>query len=128
MDHKTMENNTFTYQYSAPRNREVERIRSKYLPCEVSRLETLRLLDRRVQMAGTIPGLTIGVFGCLIFGIGLCFGLDVLTGADLLAPLLGGGGIGIMLTAYPVYRALSKRTREKLTPEILRLSDEIMKS
>ena len=124
-----MENNqVFTYRYSAAQNREVERIREKYLPREESRLELLRKLDRRVQSAGMIEGLTVGVVGCLIFGIGMCFGLGVFGGGNWLAILFGALGTAVMLPAYPLYRRIARKTREALTPEILRLSEEIMRS
>ena len=123
-----MENNTFIYQYSAARNKEVESIRKKYLPKEESKMDILRLLDRRVRNAGIIEGLSIGVTGCLLFGIGMCFGLGVLSGAAFLKFLFGIAGAIIMLTAYPIYRHISEKTRKSLTPEILRLSDEIINS
>ncbi|MBQ9151432.1 MAG: AtpZ/AtpI family protein [Clostridia bacterium] len=123
-----MENNTFTYQYSAQRNKEVENIRKKYLPREVSKIEALRSLDQRVHMAGQIQALTLGIIGSLIFGIGICFGLDVLAGADWLTLLFCIVGVITMIPAYPVYRYISRKTRAELTPEILRLSDEIIRS
>lgn len=124
-----MENNkVFTYRYSATQNKEVEHIRKKYLPREESKMEILRRLDNRVQTAGMLPALCIGVIGVLIFGIGMCFGLDVFAGADFLSVLFCVIGVIIMLPAYPVYRYIAKKTKAELTPEILRLSDEIMKS
>ncbi|MBQ8496553.1 MAG: hypothetical protein IJ489_03750 [Clostridia bacterium] len=124
-----MENsNVFTYQYSSARNKEVENIRKKYLPKEENKMDVLRRMDNRIQTAGMMQGLTIGVIGCLIFGIGMCFGLDVFSGADWLSILFGALGIAVMIPAYPVYKHISRKTREKLTPEILRLSDEIMKA
>lgn len=124
-----MENNrVFTYQYSATQNREVEHIRKKYLPREESKIEILRKLDNRVQSAGMIPSLCIGIVGVLIFGIGMCFGLDVFAGADWLSVLFCVIGATIMIPAYPVYRHIARKTKAELTPEILRLSDEIMKS
>ena len=118
----------FTYRYSASQNKEVERIRRKYLPQEESKLDTLRRLDRRVQTAGMVEGLTVGVIGCLIFGLGMCFGLDVIGGADWLSILFGAAGVAVMLPAYPLYQRIAGKTKEKLAPEILRLSEEIMKS
>ena len=44
--------NLFVYRYSASQNKEVERIRQRYLPQEESKIECLRKLDRRVQSAG----------------------------------------------------------------------------
>ena len=123
-----MENNIFTYQYSAKQNKEVESIRKKYLPREESKLERLKKLDSRVQNAGMVESLCIGVIGCLIFGIGMCFGLDVFGGADWLSVLFCALGALVMIPAYPIYRYLARKTRDALAPEILRLSDEIIHS
>ena len=124
MDNK----NVFIYQYSTAQNREVESIRRKYLPKKESKMETLRRLDHRVQSAGVVPALCIGVIGCLIFGIGMCLGLDVLAGADWLTVVLCIIGALVMLPAYPVYKRIANKTKRELTPEILRLSEEIMRS
>lgn len=123
-----MENNTFTYQYSAQRNKEVENIRNKYLPREVSKMEQLKKLDFKVQTAGQLQSLIIGIVGALVFGIGMCFGLDVFGGADWLTLLFCIVGAIIMIPAYPMYRHIARKTKAEFTPEILRLSDEIMKS
>jgi len=123
-----MENTTFSYNYSATRNKEVESIRKKYMPHEESKLERLKKLDLRVQMAGTIESLCFGIVGALVFGIGMCFFLDVFAGAAWLTALLMVLGAVIMIPAYPIYRRIARKTKTELTPEILRLSEEIMKS
>ena len=123
-----MENKPFTYNYSAVRNKEVESIRRKYLPEEESRLETLKRLDYKVQSAGMIESLCIGIIGALVFGIGVCFFLDVFAGVVWLTALFMIIGTLLMIPAYPIYRRIAHRTKEKLTPEILRLSEEIMNS
>ena len=123
-----MENNTFSYNYSAVRNKEVESIRNKYMPREESKLERLKKLDLRVQMAGTIESLCFGIVGALVFGIGMCFFLDVFAGAAWLTALLMVLGAVIMIPAYPIYRRIARKTKTELTPEILSLSEEIIKS
>ena len=123
-----MGNNTFSYNYSATRNKEVESIRRKYMPHEESKLERLKKLDLRVQMAGTIESLCFGIVGALVFGIGMCFFLDVFAGAVWLSALFMIIGSLIMIPAYPIYRKIARKTKTELTPEILRLSEEIMKS
>ena len=123
-----MENNTFTYNYSAVRNKEVESIRRKYFPEEESKLETLKRLDYKVQSAGMIESLCIGIIGALVFGIGMCFFLDVFDGATWITALFMIIGTLLMIPAYPIYRRISHKTKNKLTPEILRLSEEIMNS
>ena len=123
-----MENNTFNYNYSAPQNREVEHIRRKYMPHEENKLETLKKLDLRVQTAGLIEGLCVGTIGALVFGIGMCFFLEVFAGAAWLSAIFMIIGTLIMIPAYPIYKRIARKTKAKLTPEILRLSDEIMRS
>ena len=122
-----MENTTFNYTYSAARNKEVESIRRKYMPEEESKLERLKTLDQRVQMAGTIESLCFGIVGALVFGIGMCFFLDVFAGTAWLSALFMIIGSLIMIPAYPIYRRIARKTKTELTPEILRLSEEIMK-
>ena len=122
-----MENSKpFTYNYSAKQNKEIEDIRRRYLPQEENKLERLRKMDSRVRCAGMLEGLTIGIIGCLIFGIGMCFGLDVFMGADWLTLLFCAIGIVLMLPAYPISKYLSSKTKEALAPKILSLSEEII--
>ena len=123
-----MENKPFTYNYSAVRNKEVESIRRKYLPEEESKLETLKRLDCKVQSAGMIESLCFGIIGALVFGVGMCFFLEVFAGATWITVLFMIIGTLLMIPAYPIYRRIAHRTKEKLTPEILRLSEEIMNS
>ncbi len=124
-----MENKgTFHYRYSAANNREIENIRKKYLPQEESKLDRLKKMDYQVKTAGIIQALTLGIIGCLIFGIGVCFLLEVFTAAPWLTAVLMMLGILIMLPAYPVYRHIARKTKERLAPEILKLSDEIIKN
>ena len=123
-----MEKNTFRYQYSAARNREVEAIRKKYMPHEESKLDLLKRLDRRVQSAGKIEALSLGIVGALVFGAGLFFQSGALSGANAIAAVLMLIGMGIMIPAYPIYRRIFEKTKTALTPEILRLSEEITKS
>ena len=123
-----MENKSFTYNYSAERNKEVESIRKKYMPHEESKIETLKRLDSRVQMAGMIEGLCLGVVGALVFGVGMCFALDVFAGADWLTVLFMIVGTFLMIPAYPLYKRIARKVKRELTPKILELSDEIMNS
>ena len=118
----------FTYSYSAKENREVEEIRKRYIKKEESKLETLRKLDAKVRLAGMIESLSIGIIGCLIFGVGMCFGLDVFSGADWLTVVFCLLGDLVMLPAYPIYRRISASAKEKLSPRILALSEEIINS
>ena len=121
-----MENvQNFNYSYSASKNKEVENIRNKYITREETKIEKLRRLDRRVSKAGMIESLATGVIGSLIFGVGMCFGLDALTGADWLTFAFAIPGVIVMLVAYPIYKRIQKKAKAIYVPEILKLSDEL---
>ncbi len=122
-----MENKIFSYSYSAQRNKEVENIRKKYVEREESKLEKLKKLDYRVQSAGIIESLCLGIIGALVFGIGMCFFLGVFSGSGWITALFMTIGTLLMIPAYPVYRSIAIKTKTKLTPEILSLSEEIIK-
>ena len=122
------QSNVFSYQYSAKQNREVEHIRRKYLPQEENKMETLRKLDARVQMAGTIPSLCIGVVGALVFGLGMCLAMQVIgTGTAMMAlgiviGIIGFAGCGIN---YPIYKKLLEKGKAKYAFEIVELARQI---
>ena len=121
-----MENNTFIYNYSAAQNREVEAIRKKYLPHETDKMERLLQLDGKVQEAGMIESLCLGIVGLMIFGIAMCFGLGVFHTAWWPAIPFGLLGVATMLPAYPLYKRLHNKKKEALVPEILKLTEELI--
>lgn len=121
-----MNNDTiFQYNYSAARNKEVQAIRNKYLPKPENKLDELKRLDKCVHSAGMVQSLTIGIFGCLIFGLGMCFAVQVLGNSIAFGALLGACGILVMLLAYPMYRIRFKKAKAKYQPRILELAAEL---
>lgn len=119
-----MENNTFSYSYSAKENQEVLSIRQKYLPREESKLEELKRLDRLVQTSGIPEGLAIGIAGCLIFGVGFCLVMEVIGSLPWLGIPVGLVGAVAMGLAYPAYRLRFSRAKAQYAPRILELTDE----
>lgn len=119
---------TFTYSYSAKEHKEVQEIRNNYLPREESKFEALKRLDHTVQTSGTAESLCVGIGGALVFGLGLCLAMQVIGGGVLtmaLGVLLGTIGMAGAMAAYPIYRKVFGETKEKLTPRILELSEEL---
>lgn len=127
--------NTFQYTYSAKEQSEVESIRKKYVPQEENKMDRLRKLDRSVSQKAQIRALSLGIIGVLILGTGMSlFMSDLGTMLALhknLSMLIGivAGIVGMVLVAlaYPVYNRVLKKERERIAPEILRLTDELMK-
>lgn len=90
-------------------------------------MEQLRRLDRSVTKAGAMISLTVGIISSLILGVGMCC---TMVWADrLFIPGIMIGIIGIvgMIATYPIFTCVTQKRREKLAPEILRLSEELMK-
>lgn len=122
---------SFEYTYSAEQRSEVEAIRKKYLPKEEDKMEQLRRLHGSATQKARAASISIGVAGTLTLGMGMSLCLTEL-GEVLghLAMLLGivVGLIGLILVAlaYPIYNRVLKRERERIAPEILRLSEELL--
>lgn len=117
----------FTYTYSAREQEEVRRIREKYSPRPEDKLEQLRRLDEGVTRKATVAALVLGVVGTLVLGLGMS--CTLVWAETLFVPgiVIGVIGIAALCAAYPVYQHLVKKERERIAPEILRLTDELMK-
>ena len=120
-----MNENAFSYTYSTTCNQEVLNIRKKYLPKEETKLEELKRLDSLVQNSGIMESLSFGVSGCLMFGLGLCFAMEVIGNVMWLGILLGLVGMAGMLTAYPIYRKCFAAAKAQYAPRILELTAEL---
>ena len=95
---KIQENNAFQYTYSAGNQEEIKQIRSKYLPREENKLERLRELDAGVTQKATMYSLVVGIIG-----------------------------MAVLAMAYPLYNCTIKKERERIAPEVLRLTEDLMK-
>ena len=120
-----MNNSRFTLDYSAADNSEAEHIMRKYTGAEkqYSDIEKLRMLDRKAETPGQITALTVGIIGTLVMGAGMS--LIMVFGNMVVGIILGIAGIGIMLTAYPLYKKITKSSREKVKDEVIMLSEKI---
>ena len=122
----------FNFTYSAAQQQEVENIRKKYLPKEEDKMEQLRKLHAIPTQKAQTASLIVGVVGALIMGTGMSLAMtDIGAALGNLAMVLGiaVGLVGMVLIAlaYPIYNRVLKKQREKIAPEILRLSDELLK-
>lgn len=128
-----MENNhSFEYTYSAAQQQEVAHIRKKYLPKEEDKMEQLRTLHYSATKKAKAASIAIGVIGALILGTGMSLIMTEL--GAVLGELVMVFGVPVGLTglvlvalAYPVYNRVLKKERERIAPEILRLSEELLK-
>ena len=122
-------NNQFNFKYVAPteeEKKEIDSIRRQYLPQEhvESKMDRLRRLDSLVKNTAIIWSLCLGVVGTLVLGLGLTMILEWsvwLWGIVLMAV----GSVPVAI-AYPVYKWVLKKYKNRYGAEILRLSEELL--
>ena len=117
----------FQYSYSAKQQEEIKRIRSKYEAPQEDKMAYLRRLDETVAKKGTMLSIVLGVIGTLILGVGMCCVLVWQNTWFIPGIIIGIVGLAVLSSAYPVYLQVTKKEREKIAPEILRLTDELLK-
>ncbi|MBE6684488.1 MAG: hypothetical protein E7592_02410 [Ruminococcaceae bacterium] len=127
--------NKFQYTYSVNEQEELRRIREKYTAKEETKLDRLRRLDKSASNKAQSVAITVGIIGALILGMGMSLAMTdigaVIGLAESLAMIVGiaVGFVGgaLVALAHPIYRGVLKSERQKIAPEILRLTDELMK-
>jgi uncharacterized membrane protein YccF (DUF307 family) len=122
----------FNYTYSAAQQQEVENIRKKYLPKKEDKMEQLRMLHGIPTKKAQTVSLVVGILGALIMGTGMSLAMTEIGAAlgslaMVIGILVGIVGMVLVALAYPLYNRVLKKQREKIAPEILRLSDELLK-
>ncbi len=121
MDNK----NTFEYNYSAERAKEVEAIRRKYEEPAEDKFEQLKALDRQAERRGQILSIAIGIIGTLVLGTGMSM---VMVGqAHYFVPgiVIGIAGTLALSAAYPIYKRVTKKDRDKVAGQVLALAKQI---
>lgn len=119
----------FNYSYAAPNQserREIENIKKQYLePLQnEDKLEQLRDLNRRAVQPPQIAGLTVGIVGTLVMGLGMAMVLE--WSVTLWGSIVGGFGAIVAGAAYPLYRCILKRNKRRYGRQIIDLSDELL--
>ena len=137
MENNNQEKSGFTYTYSAKEQAELKRIREKYTEPteEEDKMARLRRLDASVTGTAQVIALAFGVIGTLILGFGMSLVMTELAeaigisgdAAMVIGIIVGIVGGILASLAYPIYNAIVKAKRKKLAPEIIRLTNELMK-
>lgn len=119
---------SFEYTYSAHEQEEVRKIREKYLQRDEweTKMERLRRLDASVTRKGTTVSLIVGVISCLVMGMGMSLCME--GPVEYFAVGIAVGIVGLLgvALAYPLYSRITAKERERLAPEILKLSEELL--
>lgn len=120
-------NKSFHYTYSSAQQQEIRNIRKKYLPPEEDKMAQLRRLDQSVAQKGTAASLIVGILGALLLGIGMCCCMVWAGNWFIPGIIIGLAGIALVCCAWPLYVRVTEKERKRIAPEILRLTDELLK-
>lgn len=126
---------SFQYTYSAAEQTEIEAIRKKYLPKEENKMELLRKLHNSTTQKAQAWAIAVGALGALILGTGMSLFMSDLGAvlgltwelAMLIGILTGLAGLVLVALAYPIYNRIQAKERQRIAPQILQLTDELMK-
>ena len=111
----------------------VRKIRTQYTEKQHTELDALKALDAKVKRPANVFGYTYGSVGAIIMGAGMSLVMtDIgavigLTNAMVPGIVIGVAGLAMALTTYPIYKKILNGRKKKYAPEILRLTDELMK-
>ena len=127
-----MEKHSFEYTYSAQRQQEVEEIRKAYLPKEEDKMEQLRRLHSIPTQKAQAAALAVGIIGALILGTGMSLCMTELGAAlggfaMVIGIAVGLVGLVLVAAAEPVHIRVLKNEKERIAPEMLRMTDELLK-
>ena len=108
-----------------------ESIAKEYAPKDNSKIQALRKLDRKAKLPATIFTYTWGIISALVFGTGMCLGMQVIGSgiiglvAGIIVGIIGMVGCGIN---YPIYNKMLENGKKKYAYEIVELAREISES
>ena len=105
-----------------------ESIAKEYAPKDSSKIVALRKLDRKAKLPATIFTYTFGIISALVFGTGMCFGMQVIGSGisgmviGIIVGIIGMIGCGVN---YPIYKKMLENGKKKYAYEIVELAKEI---
>ena len=104
----------------------VNKIRRQYTEREVTKMDELRTLDRKVKRPAQIFAWVFGTAGALVLGTGMCLAMKVI--GDLFVLGIGVGVVGIAMVSanYFLYKAVLKSRRRRYADRVMALSDELL--
>ena len=105
---------------------EIEKIRARYTEKEITKMDELRALDRRVKRPADIFAYVYGSVSALVMGTGMCLAMKVIGSSMTLGIIIGLLGIGLSLTTYPIYDAILRKRKQKYSKQIFEVSDALL--
>ena len=109
----------------------VKKIRAEYdePKKEVSKLDTLKNLDKKVKNPAIITAYVFGIIGALVLGVGMCLAKQILAKGTVwlvLGIVVGILGIVMISLTYTLHNRILSVRRRQYSKEIVALSNELL--
>jgi hypothetical protein len=111
----------------------VQKIRTQYTEKQYTELEELKALDAKAKKPANIFAYIYGSVGAIVMGSGMSLvmtDIGAMIGlASTMVPgiVVGIVGLGMVLSTYPIYKRILNACKKKYAPQIMALSEKIMK-
>ena len=111
----------------------VQKIRTQYTEKQHTELDALKELDAKVKRPANVFTYTYGSVSAIIMGAGMSLVMTEIGAtiglASAIVPgiVIGVVGMGMALSTYAIYKKILNARKKKYAPEILKLSEKIMK-
>ena len=110
----------------------VQKIRSQYTEKQHTELDELKALDAKVRKPANVFAYTYGCISAIVMGTGMSLvmtDIGSVIGISSMVPgiVIGVVGMAMALSTYPIYKKMLDSRKKKYAPEILKLSEKLMK-
>ncbi len=111
----------------------VQKIRTQYTEKQHTELDALKELDAKVKKPANAFAYIYGSVSAIIMGAGMSLVMteigEILGLTNTMVPGIAIGVVGLVmaLSTYPIYKRILDSRKKKYAPEILKLSEKIMK-
>lgn len=106
--------------------KEVEKIRSCYIPKTEKKIDEVKQLDKKIRRPAKIISSIVFVSGLLLMGYGMSLVMvnSILTHGILISSF----GLIIAILSYPVYMLFAKKVKLKYAKKAISLTEEMLKN
>lgn len=112
-------------------NAQVQAIRTQYEEKQPTDLDKLKELDATVKAPANAFAYSYGVVSALIMGAGMSLVMTEIGSKRkelrTVGALIGATGLGMALSTMPIYNKILSKRKKEYAPQILELSEKILK-
>ena len=106
----------------------IEKIRNSYTikSNEITKLDELKKLDRKVKNPARVFAYTYGTIGSLVLGTGMCLAMEVIGSVMPLGIVIGLVGIAMVSTTFPIFQRILAKRKAKYSEAVIAKSNELL--